>query len=157
MKESISLLVFTVDSLRLGLHLEAVDRVVSACEPTPLPGAPEPIVGAINLAGDVVPVLDLRQRLQLPRRPIGVDDQLLLVRADERRYALTVDDTDGVHEFQADDVVPPAEVAEGRASIQGVVRLADGLLLIEDPRRFLDIEGMRMLAHALRQESAHDG
>lgn len=155
MTDSISLLVFTVDSLRLGLSLEAVDRVVCACEITPLPGAPELVVGAINLQGEVIPVLDLRQRLLLPRRPIDVDDQFLLVRADERRYALIVDETDGVHEFPTHMVVPAGEVAEGLVQIQGLVRLPDGLLLIEDPQQFLDVAGMQRLAQALSVEAGH--
>jgi len=152
MTEPLSLLVFTVDSLRLGLRLEAVDQAVRACEVTPLPGAPAPVVGAINMHGEIIPVLDLRQRLGLPARAIGVDDQFLMVRADDRRYAVPVDEVDGVCEFALEDVVPAGKLVDGLPHLEGAVRLPDGLLLIEDPRRFLDIDGLQELARALQQE-----
>lgn len=154
MMDPIFLLVFSIDSLRLGLDPAAVDRAVRACAVTALPGAPDPVMGVVNLQGEVVPVLDMRQRLRLPRRPIGLDDQLLVVHADGRRYALVVDDIDAVREFPAALVVPAGEVADGLAHLEGVVRLPDGLLLIEDPRRFLDTAGLRQLAQALREETA---
>jgi len=157
MTETISLLVFTVGSLRLGMRLEAVERAMLACEVTPLPGAPEPVVGVINVHGAVTPVLDLRRRLRLPQRPISIDDQLMMVRDDARRYAVVVDEIDGVHEFAAERLVPGGDLVEGLAHLQGVVRLPDGLLLVEDPKRFLDVEGLRTLAQALCEAGEHAG
>ena len=45
-----------------------VERVVQAVEITPLPGAPDGMLGVIDVAGRVLPVFDLRQRLELPPR-----------------------------------------------------------------------------------------
>lgn len=150
MVESIHLLVFTIDSRRLGLRPDAVDRAVRACEVTTLPGAPDAVLGVVNLAGEVVPVLDMRRRLRLPPRSIDVDHQLLIVHAGHRRYGIVADEIDEVRAFPADQVVEAGELAEGTARIGGVVRLPDGLLMIEDPDRFLDIEALRTLARALR-------
>ncbi|MBW3551297.1 MAG: chemotaxis protein CheW [Proteobacteria bacterium] len=149
MSTGTSLLVFSLEALRLGFPLEAVERVVTACELTPLPGAPGPVAGAINLHGDLVPVLELRPRLGLAAREVCQFDHFLVVRIGERRFALLIGDTEGVVEFPTEALVPSGEVVEGLAHIRGAIRLPDGLLLVTDPDRFLDLDEMRALARAL--------
>ncbi len=156
MSESISLLMFAVGPVRLGLALDAVDRVVLACEVTPLPGAPAPVLGAINLHGEIIPVLDVRLRLRLPSRAVLADDQFLMVRAGGRRYALPVDEVDGVGEFAMDQVELSPEMLDGLSQLAGAVRLPDGLLIVENPAQFLDTDSLRVLDHALQQREASD-
>lgn len=151
----VPLLVFSLDSLRLALPVDSVVRVVHACEVTPLSDTPVQVLGAINLQGAITPVLDLRHRLRLQPRPIRVDDQLLIVRTGERDLAIVVDDADGVHEFAPERIVTADAVADGVAQLQGVVQLEDGLLLIEDPARFLTLKDERQLERALEQGSGH--
>lgn len=152
---SISLLVFSLDSLRLGFPLAAVERIVRACEITPLPGAPALVTGAINLHGELVPVLDLRPRLGLARRGVVPEDHFLVVRIDDRSFAMLICESEGVLEFPADSLVPSSEVVEGLTQARGAIRLSDGLLLITDPEQFLDLDEMRVLALALNARAEH--
>lgn len=152
----VSLLVFSLDALRLGLAVESVVRVVPACEVTPLSGAPSQVLGAINLHGTAVPVLDLRPRLRLAPRALRADDQFLVVRTGERELAVVVDEADGVREFAPSQITAADAVAEGVAQLRGVVRLGDGLLLIEDPAQFLSLQDMQQLEHALEAHGADD-
>jgi purine-binding chemotaxis protein CheW len=54
--------------------LAAVTRIIYAADATPLPNAPAVVIGAIDLQGEVIPVLNIRRRAQLPERVIGVND-----------------------------------------------------------------------------------
>lgn len=151
----VSLLVVVVDQLRLAVPLDAVVRVVPACEVLPLPGAPDMVVGAINLRGEVVAVLDLRRRLRLPTRALDVDDHLLVVRAAGRTRALIIDEAEGVFGFPDDAFVAGDTIAGAGQPAPGVVRLNDGLLLIQDPERFLDPADEAQLEQALQDVAGH--
>ena len=64
---------FAIDARRFALPLESVLRVVRAAEITPLPLAPEGVAGALDVGGRIVPVFDLRRRLQMERRRTFVE------------------------------------------------------------------------------------
>jgi len=54
--------------------VSAVEKVVRAVEITPLPKAPEIVVGVINAQGRILPVLDIRKRFRLPAREMKPDE-----------------------------------------------------------------------------------
>jgi purine-binding chemotaxis protein CheW len=142
---------FRIDTLRLALPLDAVLRTTRAAEITPLPGAPSVVAGAINIAGDVLPSLDLRRRLGLPARPLELDDCFVLVQGGQRVLAILASEVSGVAEYPASACVAPSRVTPGLEGLAGVVTCEDGLVLIHDPDRFFDLDQARMLDGALAE------
>lgn len=71
MTEHSQLVVFRLDAQRFALPLTAVERVVRAVAVTLLPDAPAIVLGAIDVHGRVLPVLNVRRRFNLPQREIG--------------------------------------------------------------------------------------
>ena len=61
-----------------------------------MPGAPAVVLGAINVAGHVLPVLNIRQRFSLPQRQIDPADQFLIARTARHTVALVIDEALGV-------------------------------------------------------------
>ncbi|MGH2949493.1 MAG: chemotaxis protein CheW [Solirubrobacteraceae bacterium] len=114
MTASVGLLAFLVEGRRLALELSAVDRAVRMVAVTPLPGAPDGVLGAVDVAGEIVPVLDVRRRFGLPEREYGPDDALVLART-SRPVALPVDEVLGLHE------VPPRPWPRRRRSARAPV------------------------------------
>jgi len=78
------LVVFTLDDRRYGLALSAVERAVRMVDVTPLPQAPQIVLGVVNVQGRVVPVVNLRRRFRLPERDFALADQLLIARTARR-------------------------------------------------------------------------
>lgn len=146
------LVVFSLDGQRYGLPLGAAERVLPMVAVAPLPGGPDLVLGAINLHGDVVPVLDIRRRLGLREHEYGPAARLLIARLMTRIVALPVDEVSGVVEIPVESVVLPAAVFPGIGHVSGVAKLADGLLLIHDLDTFLSIEEERQLTEALGKE-----
>ena len=68
MEKSNQLVVFALDDQRYALHLSAVDRVVPMVRVTPLPKAPDIVIGVVNVQGRVIPVINMRRRFRLPER-----------------------------------------------------------------------------------------
>jgi purine-binding chemotaxis protein CheW len=137
---------FTLDAQSYALPLESVSRIVRAAEVTPLPLAPDLVAGALDVGGRILPVFNLRRRLRLPERPIGLDDQFVIARSARRLVALVVDHAVGVIDaWPADD----AALAPRQQHLRGVLSTADGLVLITDLESFLSAEEDQALESAL--------
>ena len=137
---------FTLDAQSYALPLESVSRIVRAAEVTPLPLAPDLVAGALDVGGRILPVFNLRRRLRLPERPIGLDDQFVIARSARRLVALVVDQAVGVIDaWPADD----AALAPRQRHLRGVLSSSDGLVLITDLESFLSAEEDQALESAL--------
>ena len=157
MTQPTQLVVFGLDAQRYALPLESVERIVRAVETTRLPNAPALVLGAINVAGRVLPVLNLRRRFGLPEREISPEDQFLIAHTARRAVALVVDEALGMVECPATEIIQPTQIAPGLEQLQGVVRLDDGLVLIQDLEKFLSLDEARALDEAMNQEVLHEG
>src|SRR3712207_6774571 len=98
MNNSRRYVVFTLDEHGYALPLSFVERIVRAVEVTPLPKAPEIVLGVINVQGRVIPVVNIRKRFRLPEREIELSDQFIIARTAKRTIALVVDAVGGVAE-----------------------------------------------------------
>lgn len=147
--DTLQVVVFVVDGQRYALPLAAAERVVSMVAISPLPDAPDSVCGAVNVHGEVTPVLDLRRRLGLPSREHGLESRLLLARTPHRVVALPVDEVQGVAAVTRAQVVSPESVAPGLATLAGIAALPDGLLLIDDPSAFFSLEDEHRLDEAI--------
>lgn len=140
---------FLLDDQRYALRLDAVDRVYPRAAITPLPQAPEVVLGIVDVRGTVVPAVDLRRRFGLPEREERLSDQFILARTNRRRLVLVADDVLGVVELPPGAVVPSGDVVPGLAHVKGVARQPDGLVLIHDLDTFLSLDEEAALDAAL--------
>jgi purine-binding chemotaxis protein CheW len=144
------LVVFAMDEQRYALQLAAVDRVVRMVEVTPLPQAPQIVLGVINAQGRIIPVVDIRRRFRLPARDIHLSDHLLIARTARRTVALALDAVTGIVEGSAQAVITAEEILPGLEYVEGVIKLEDGLILIHDLDTLLSLEEEQTLAATLQ-------
>lgn len=142
-------LLFQVGEERFALPLRDVTRVVPALWPRELPGAPEIVAGAIDLRGEIIPVVSLRARFGIVPRPMRAADQLIMARSGARLVALWVDRVEKICECLASDEVEAAQVVPDLPHLRGLLRRADGLVLIADLERLLSLEESRRLEAAM--------
>lgn len=146
------MLVVEVDAARCGFFGRDVIEVHRVVYAEPVSGAPDLVVGVINVRGAVVAVIDLRARLGLGRRPPVLSDHLVLVRVWTRVMALRVD--------RAVDLITVADDAIHRGGpdignhLAGVAVLPDGLLLIQNLDSFLSAEEGAALDAALADHAS---
>jgi purine-binding chemotaxis protein CheW len=128
---------------------------VRAAEVTPLPLAPEVVLGAIDIEGRVLPVFSLRRRFGLTERAIEPSDQFLIARTRQRTVALVIDAAQGLIGHPAADIVDAKHIEGSLEQIQGVIPLEGGMLLIQDLDKLLSPDEERALEKALKQEMPH--
>lgn len=143
------LVVFTLEAQSYALPTAVVDRVARMVEITPMPQAPDIVLGVISVQGQIIPVLNLRKRFRLPEHNIGLSDQLIIAHTARRPVALAVDAVTGVAEYAAAAVTAAETILPGLAYVQGVAQLGDGLVLIHDLDTFLSLQEERALDEAM--------
>jgi len=140
MKKSDFLVIFTLDDQRYALPLPAADRVVRMVAITPLPNAPDIVLGVVNFQGRVIPVVNVRRRFRLPDREIALTDQLVIAHTARRPVALVADAVLDVIACAAQSRIAAENILPNLEYVEGVVKLSDGLILIHDLDKFLSLE-----------------
>ena len=90
---------FRLNGQLYALPLQYVERAVRMVAVTPMPDAPAGVLGIINMAGTLAPVLDLRSCLGLRAKAPGVNDRLLIAKVQGQTVALAVDEVCAVLEL----------------------------------------------------------
>lgn len=92
-----------------ALPVDPVHEVVRPSSITRVPHAPFPIRGVTNLRGRVVPVVDLRLRLELAPGEITRASRIVVVGSRGRRLGLLVDSVQQVVHIEVDRIQPPPD------------------------------------------------
>jgi len=128
---------FIIDDLRFAVPFSKTCRVFRAVLITPLPGSPNTVMGAVNVAGNVVPVMDFRHKIGLAAREIDVSDYFLLVQTKNRRVIFVADAIEGVFHCSGKHITPAGELTPGLKYISGATGDESGLVFIHDLEEFL--------------------
>ena len=132
------LLLCELEGLRCALPASDVREVIRAVTILPLAGASQTVEGVINVRGDSVPMLNLRSRLHLEARPVGVTEHFVLLRTGERQIGVRVDRALAVITVPDGDIDAISQAMSGTDGIPGVGTLPDGTVLVQDVNRLLD-------------------
>jgi purine-binding chemotaxis protein CheW len=135
---------FLLGDLFFGIEVRKVQEVIRAQVMTRVPLAQRAIRGLINLRGQIVTAIDLRERLGLPPLEAGREPMNVVVRTAEGAVSLLVDEIGDVLETEAEQYEEPPETlpAYAREMITGVYKLPERLLLVLDSEKTLNLEAV---------------
>jgi purine-binding chemotaxis protein CheW len=133
---------FSLGELLFGIEVLKVQEVIRAQNMTRVPLAQRAIRGLINLRGQIVTAIDLRESLGLPPLAEGQEPMNVVVRTDEGAVSLLVDEIGDVLETEAAMYEDPPETLppHARELIRGVYKLPERLLLVLDTDKALRLE-----------------
>jgi purine-binding chemotaxis protein CheW len=151
--ESLQLVVFNLDDQRYALHLPCVERVIRMVEITRLPKSPHIVIGLINVHGEVIPVLNIRKRFRLQEREADLGDQLIIARTARRLVALVVDAVSDVLALSSGEMLAPETILPQLEHVEGVVKLDDGMVFIQNLDAFLSLEEEQTLQASIEGNS----
>src|SRR5262249_1382936 len=136
---------FFVDGHYCGLDVRKVQEIIRYQEMTRVPLAPPVVRGLINLRGQIVTAIDLRQRLELKDRPADQRPVNVVVQTEEGAVSLLVDEIGDVVEVSEELFERPPETLTGigRELIRGAYKMQDRLLLLLDSEKTLECSDSR--------------
>lgn len=149
-----SALAFETAGQRYALPVENVVQIIEMVTITPLPAAPHIVVGVINFHGQVIPVVDMRRRLQAPPQPYSLRTPIVVGELHGHKVGLVVDAVSGVLQLNPAQIDTPSRIFTREMVLKtnhltGIARTDDGMLLLLDPDSFLSAKEAAQLAAAI--------
>jgi purine-binding chemotaxis protein CheW len=140
--QKIQLVIFGLNQIEFGVPVEQVWRVESLAEQTVtrVPRAPAFLEGIVNVRGQLVPVMDLKKRFELPTSPRPPKARLLIVHMQDQHVGLIVDTVSDIAWIPSAQVEPPPPMVDQISGVfvQGVARQDQHLLIILSLSETLD-------------------
>ncbi|MFB9887541.1 chemotaxis protein CheW [Balneatrix alpica] len=123
---------FRLDREVYGVNVMQVQEVLRYTDIAPVPGAPSYVLGIINLRGNVVTVIDTRQRFGLVPAEITDNSRIIIIEVNHQVVGILVDAVaEVVYLSQSEIESPPALGNEESAKfIHGVCHKNDRLLIL---------------------------
>ncbi len=141
---------FMIGKEHFGVNILMVQEIIRSAPITKVPNAPDFIEGVINLRGNIIPVIDLRQRLNL-KKEAGFQEgntRILIINVSGRVTGFVVDAVSKVLKVLASAIEPPPDiVVAGLKSkyIEGVCEIDGKLVILLDFNKILQIKEMAKL------------
>lgn len=125
-----------------GIDVLQVQEVLRLTEISPVPGAPDYVLGIINLRGNVVTVVDGRNRFGLPPKEADDASRIIVVDAFDKVIGLLVDNVSEVAYVPNSqiEVAPNVGSDDGNKYVSGVSNRDGELLIMLDLAKLIDME-----------------
>jgi purine-binding chemotaxis protein CheW len=151
--ETKAVLVFRVHDYHFGVPVASIERVIHSAEISPVPDTPRSVVGAVNIHGHVVPVVDLHLRQVRDTAAFILDTKLVIVTTATRRLAILADDVMDIIDLPTEAFAAREPIASGVDLLPNVAAIPGGLIILQDIDRLLTPEDEARLAAALQRMS----
>lgn len=113
-----------------AVPIDSIKEIIYAKSVHPLPGAIQTIEGVINLRGKVVPVIDLRKKLNASSIPLASPEHILIVEVRRQKVGLIVDRVNEVMSVREEQIQNVESfVNQNAAYVDGIYRVGDRLIV----------------------------
>ncbi len=150
------LISFAIGDDDYGVNIQTVKEVIRHREITRLPKAPAFVKGVINLRGDIIPILDLRERFGMEQKEYTGMTRVIVVEIDGRSIGTVVDSVSHVIRIDEGQIEPPPPCV-GKISeeyIRGVGKVGEKLIVLLNIDRILTSEEKIELARLEAKKEA---
>jgi len=140
---------FQLEEETYGINVMQVREVLRYTEIAPVPGAPDYVLGIINLRGNVVTVIDTRSRFGLMEGDITDNTRIIVIESERQVIGILVDSVAEVVYLRSSeiDTTPSVGTDESSKFIQGVSNREGKLLILVDLNKLLSEDEWDEMAH----------
>lgn len=143
--------VFKLDKEEYGLDIIKVNGIEKYQEVVKVPNAPEYVEGMINLRGEVLPIVSLRKKFNLPEREIDDETRIIVVMTNEIKVGLLCDSVSEILNIDEEqiEVVPKLVAGIDRRYIKSVAKVEKRMIVMVDVALLIDDEEKISLGQAI--------
>nr|WP_086941090.1 chemotaxis protein CheW [Thaumasiovibrio occultus] len=140
---------FKLDEETYGINVMQVREVLRYTEIAPVPGAPDYVLGIINLRGSVVTVIDTRARFGVNQGDVTDNTRIVVIEAEKQVIGILVDSVAEVVYLKTSEIdsTPSVGTDESSKYIQGVSNRNGELLILVDLNKLLSDEEWDEMAY----------
>lgn len=125
-------LAFSLGDEEYALDIGGIREIIKPREITDVPRVPEFVLGIISLRGAIIPVFDLKQRLNLGKTEVAAASRIVVCHQNGRFAGLLVDRLNQVVLLPGQEIEPPPAVLSGldREMVEGVGRYRGRMMIL---------------------------
>jgi purine-binding chemotaxis protein CheW len=148
--DELQFVIFQVGSQSLALSIFQVERILRWEQPAALPNAPAFLEGVLRYGDGVVPVVDLRKRLDVPATQ-QEETRVMVLELEDQRVGIVVDAVSEVVRVDARTISPPPPMVRGLAAkyITGILSQADRTVVVLNAGKLLNSKERLALTEAV--------
>jgi purine-binding chemotaxis protein CheW len=156
MKQLVS---FSIGEDEFAVDIKDVKEINKLAPIAHVPRAPKFVEGVISLRGQVVPLINLRERFNLPKIDYDKSTRIIIINIDDKQLGLIVDAVSEVLRISVSSIkAPPEEVVSGDDNfVEGIVEVNGRLVIILDLGKVLSMEEIASIGDikkVLQEENA---
>jgi purine-binding chemotaxis protein CheW len=139
--------VFKLDGQEFGVEIKQAREIINFAELTAIPNAPDFVRGVTNLRGEIVPIIDLGERLNLPNIKHEEENKVIIVEINNTLIGMEVEDVEGIIRLASENIGEAPKITQGinKEYISGVGKLEENLLILLNLNRTLSRDEVEQL------------
>lgn len=153
--------IFTICEEEYGVQIEEIREINRLTSLAKVPRAPEYIEGLMNLRGEVVPVINLRKKFNLPTaKENEMSIRVIVSEMAGRKTAFIVDSVVGVESIPTKAITSmPEDIALGESSrfVPQVARIDSRVVLLLDLTKILTEQEKEIVEETVEKSSKTEG
>lgn len=132
---------FKLDNEFYGIDILQVETIEKVMDITRVPHALPYVQGVINLRGEVVPVINLRKRFNLPEAAFDEESRIIIVSIEDMIVGLLVDSSSEVIQLEDGDIDEAPELGDqkDKGYIKGIGKKENRIIILLDLKKILGI------------------
>ncbi|HYE83998.1 MAG TPA: chemotaxis protein CheW [Clostridia bacterium] len=126
--------IFRLENEEYGIDILRVKEIKEMMRMTRVPKAAHFVRGVINLRGEIIPVIDLRKKFNLPEGEENSSTRIIIVSVDDITVGLVVDTSSEVIEIsnKAIEDAPEVTGSVDQGFIYGIGKVGERLIILLD-------------------------
>lgn len=131
---------FKLDNESYGIDIFHVETIEKVMDITRVPHAHYYVEGVINLRGEVVPVINLRKRFNLPQIAVNDETRIIIVSVEDMIVGLLVDSSSEVLQLNLGSIDDVQNIAENMKNdyVKGIGKDGERIIILLDLKKILE-------------------
>ncbi len=138
-EEIVQLVTFCLGEEEFGFDIFKVKEINKMMDLIKVPNSPHYVEGVVNLRSKIIPVIDLRTRLDMEKKEYDTETRIIVVDLHERTVGFIVDEVKEVLRISKNITEAPPDIVLGVDAeyITSIAKLEDRLLILLDLTKIL--------------------
>lgn len=136
-------IILRFDNEQYGIDISYIDNIVRMQSITRVPHSQSHFLGVINLRGEIIPVMSMRRKIDLPEKENTNATRILIIKLDNAKIGIVVDEVKEVVTLTDDHIDKvSSDQADTRSFLSGIGKTNDNLIsLINIVALIGDVDG----------------
>lgn len=130
-EEQIKILIFVINNQYYAADIMEIERIIKYSEPIKIPESPDFVEGVIKYEGNVLPVISLTKRFNMPTKKADDDSKIIVTRQDDKKIGIVVDFVSEVKNITTSIIEEEPDTITGisKRYLKGLIKLNNNIVI----------------------------